>query len=260
MFNGLIEAARYADPLPDRWRGWLSRSRWFTGLRELRRDLLFSRMTAMDVRDNEKMRRMYAYVLRRGSNCVDVGAHSGDFLRLFLDLAPLGRHLAVEPLPEYCGLLRRDFPQVQIEQVALSNKCGTANFTIVEKCAAWSGLRQSDYPWATKTQVIAVHMATLDSLLPPDLKPDLLKIDVEGAELEVFQGSIETLRRHRPYLVFEHFVNAYRSYGMNSSELWRLLADCGYRIFDLDGNRPLSMEAFVDVSDSGERWYFFAHE
>ena len=47
----------------------------------------------------------------------------------------------------------------------------------------------------------------------------------------MFQGAIETLRRHRPYLVFEHFVNAYRWYGMNSAELWRLLTeDCVYRI------------------------------
>ena len=162
MFNTLIQAARYANPLPERWRGWLGRSRWFTGLRELRRDLL-SRMTATDVRDNEKMRRLYAYLLRAGSNCVDVGAHGGDFLRLFIELAPGGRHLAVEPLPEFSSLLRRDFPRVQIEQVALA----TLRHGGVHDRGKMRGMERfkaERLSVGDETRVIPVRVATLDSI------------------------------------------------------------------------------------------------
>src|SRR6266852_4019276 len=40
-------------------------------------------------------------ILKEDSNCVDIGAHSGSILRLMLECAPRGQHLAFEPLPDF---------------------------------------------------------------------------------------------------------------------------------------------------------------
>ena len=103
-------------------------------------------------------------------------------------------------------------------------------------------------------------LTTLDELLPLNYKPDLIKVDVEGAELEVFRGSINTLQKYHPYLVFEHDTGGYNSYDTKPSEIWKLLVlDLGYRIFELEGEGPLSEERFSDLTESGKRWNFIAH-
>ena len=43
---------------------------------------------------------------------------------------------------------------------------------------------------------IEVETVTLDGTLPPDLKVDLLKIDAEGAELEIVEGARDVIGRH----------------------------------------------------------------
>src|SRR5213083_65495 len=51
------------------------------------------------IRDNRRMQSILRKTLRKDSNCIDVGAHVGEWLTQFLALAPRGRHFAFEPLP-----------------------------------------------------------------------------------------------------------------------------------------------------------------
>ena len=230
------------------------------GLREIRRDILFSKRVARAIRDSEKMKLLYAYVLKSDSNCVDIGAHVGDFLSVFEKLAPFGKHIAVEPLPNLVERLEKQFPNIKIHQTALSDKSGFADFIHVKNYEAWSGLRERSYPGNPQKESIKVPLTTLDELLPLNYKPDLIKVDVEGAELEVFRGSINTLQKYHPYLVFEHDTGGYNSYDTKPSEIWKLLVlDLGYRIFELEGEGPLSEERFSDLTESGKRWNFIAH-
>jgi hypothetical protein len=58
-------------------------------------------------------------VLARNGNSVDVGAHCGDILKALVKIAPAGSHWAFEPIPNLAAQLRKRFPGVQVEQVAL---------------------------------------------------------------------------------------------------------------------------------------------
>jgi FkbM family methyltransferase len=236
------------------------RSRFEIGLRELRRDVVFSRLIAQHIRDDERMKAIYAYVIQRDFNCLDIGAHRGEFLRVFQQLAPKGRHIAVEPLPHLAKELRENFPGVDIREVALSDESGTVDFNYVPEWEGWSGLRESKYPTNAVVQKLKVSVTTLDEMLPSDYVPNLIKIDVEGAEIQTFKGAIRTLERHRPFLVFEHFVDAYTSFGAKPEELWDfLVTKLDYRIFSVMGRGPLPREEFARLSNERKCWNYVAH-
>jgi len=208
-------------------------------------------------------------VLERRSNCIDVGCHVGAILDEMLRLAPEGRHFAFEPLPDLYANLARKYAaaaNVQLHEVALSDAPGVATFQHVVSNPGYSGLlkRRYDRPHEDVVE-IRVKLARLDDLLPRDVDVRLVKIDVEGAELQVLRGGLEMLRRCRPFVVFEHGMGAADCYGTRPEMVFDLFADCGLRLslmgdwLDSRGKRTLSRDAFMDEFNAVRNYYFLAH-
>lgn len=148
-------------------------------------------------------------------------------------------------------------------EAALSNRAGEAEFSYVHGSAeGWSGLRFRPLPTGEDAHVeqIQVRLEVLDEILDPDYRPALIKIDVEGAEQQVIEGALETLRRHRPIVIFEHGIGSANVYGTSPPDIYALLCgECSLRIFDLDGSGPYSLEDFERTYHSLERVNFVAH-
>lgn len=213
-----------------------------------------------EARDNLHTELLLAFTLRADANCIDVGAHRGRFLSHCVRHAPLGRHLAFEPLPQLAGGLRDMFPGVDVHELALSDADGEAEFVVVPEDLGYSGLRERQYPADFKTERIRVQIRRLDDLLPAGYRCDFLKVDVEGAELGLFRGALNMLRRDRPTIVFEHGPGAADRYGTSPEALHELLTDeAGLRVYDLDGGGPYAREDFAAVFHSGTRWNWIAH-
>ena len=196
-------------------------------------------------------------VLTPGMNCVDVGAYAGDMLQVMVRCAPRGRHIAWEPLPYMARRLQRRFPNVDVRAAALSDRDGETTFTHVRSRPTYSGIRPRAYPGAETLEVITVKMERLDTALPHGYVPHLIKVDVEGAELQVLRGASETLRGHRPYLFFEHGRGGADYYNTSPYEVYDFLIDeCGLRISDIDRTRAYSREEFAAADDRSD---FLAH-
>jgi FkbM family methyltransferase len=201
------------------------------------------------------------------ANCVDVGCHLGSVLRVMLHVAPQGVHHAFEPLPDLFARLERDFghlPNVQLHELALSDASGSVSFQHVTTHPAYSGFRPRRYPRGAERHEITVRRARLDEVLPRDLPVNFVKIDVEGAELEVLRGAVDTLRRHRPLVVFEHGLGAADFYGTDPGSLHDLLArDCGLQVSRLENwllrGPILGRTAFCERFHRGLDYYFLAH-
>ena len=94
-------------------------------------------------------------------------------------------------------------------------------------------------PAGEEVREITVTTERLDDVLPVGFEPALIKIDVEGAELLVLRGAVDTVARHKPMVIFEHGVGGFERYGAAPGDLHDLLVtDCGLRIFDLAGEGP----------------------
>lgn len=206
-----------------------------------------------------------ARVLRRDSNAIDVGAFQGGMLRHLFRLAPSGRHIAFEPVPENARRLELAFPRAQVHACALGDVQGNATFYEALTHPALSGLqrRAKDLP-NEPVREIQVPVDTLDRRVPSDLSIAFVKVDVEGGELGVFRGGIETLRRSRPVVVFECGLGGADYFGTKPQEIFDLITgEVGLNISLLGDwlarEQPLARDAFVDQFENRRNFYFIAH-
>ena len=215
-----------------------------------------------DYEDNLNMRRLVAFVLREDDNAIDVGANEGGLLQEICRVSPNGQHVAFEPLPHLSDRLRERFPQVEVRSAAASNHFGTSTFAHVRAAEGWSGLKFRPLPGDQEPdlQEITVTLEPIDEVTDPDLGPALVKIDVEGAEQQVIEGAMRTLRTHSPIVLFEHGLGSANEFGTEPDDIWRLLVDeAGMRLFDLDGDGPYGLERFRRTYYEATRVNFVAH-
>jgi FkbM family methyltransferase len=213
--------------------------------------------TRIDRLANEHTWLLLAFTLREDSNCVDVGAHSGEILREMVRCAPRGHHIAYEPLGDFADQLAAEFPGVDVRNAAVSNEAGEMDFHVVVHDPMQSGLKARED--RQHKRVVRIAVETLDGGLPTGYVPDLIKIDVEGAEQGVLEGGLHTIAEHQPVVVFEHGAGLEGQYGTSPGVVYDLLVkEAGLRIFDIDGVGPYSRERFEGMYYE-PIWNFVAH-
>ncbi len=204
-----------------------------------------------------------------GMNCIDVGCHKGEILELLMGQSPDGVHLCFEPIPEMAGSLAEKFsasPNVQIERCALSDSPGRTSFQHVRNAPAYSGMLRREYAVRVPDiEEIEVEVRCLDDWTDAVDHWDFLKIDVEGAELQVLQGAQALIRKHNPLIVFECGLGASDHYGTSPKDVTDLLMDrLGYRVFSLGSfldnpnGEGLNASAFQQLFEANAEYYFVA--
>jgi FkbM family methyltransferase len=188
----------------------------------------------------------------------DVGANVGYHTMLLSRLVGSeGRVVAFEPVPTTAAWLeetlrRNDLTNVTVLRTALGASAGVGRMRIgpaseaglahlVDSAAGY----RSHFTGATR--VIDVPITSIDQLLRAEElpMPTVIKIDVEGAELQVLRGASETLATARPTVVTELWG------GENVREGRRLLESFGYRVVTLRHWRDLVGGSEVEVENVG---------
>jgi FkbM family methyltransferase len=175
----------------------------------------------------EHRQRALAQVLQAGDCFLDVGAHSGFFTLLGSRLVgPKGRVVAFEPLPANLHFLRLHMEANHLENVtlidaAVSDSEGVAFFA--------EGANTHTGELSPKGE-IRVRTVTLDELQTQGHIPaaNVIKIDVEGAEMRVLRGAEQVLKhpKTRAVLLSGHGVEIAR-------ECAELLTRAGYSVSEL---------------------------
>lgn len=199
-----------------------------------------------ELREEIGIRAVLAGALRGECTYVDVGTNRGQILGEAVRVAPQARHIAFEPIPALARELARAFPSVDVRQLAVGAEPGSAEFCHFRALDGWSGLRRSPLISDERgdPEFIAVEVSTLDAELG-ELRPAVIKIDVEGAELDVLEGAHGVLASARPLVIFEHVAVASALYGAEAAAPWDLLSELGYTLFTGSGEGPVTRAVFA---------------
>jgi FkbM family methyltransferase len=167
-----------------------------------------------------------------GMNVWDVGANMGLFT---FPAAALGAHLvSFEPDPFNLELLHSSRAMnpdldVQVVPAAAAKTAGLATFNVSNRGRSTNGLAHVEQSTQTGgvRHTYNVMTVTLDAMLQTMPRPDLIKIDTEGAEIEVIHGADTILREVRPSWIIEIQAS-------NGSEIWNIMSSANYSCFDAE--------------------------
>jgi FkbM family methyltransferase len=140
---------------------------------------------------------------------------------------------AVEAAPGTAELLRRNVAAnprytIHVHELALADVEGELEFTAFEAGSGLSSLVSS-----SSGTVVCVRATTLDTLTASLGRVDLVKLDLEGAELRALQGARRLLSEDRPALMIELEPEHLKRQGGSIGALESLLRAAGYEAFGI---------------------------
>ncbi|HYR22131.1 MAG TPA: FkbM family methyltransferase [Chthoniobacterales bacterium] len=151
-------------------------------------------------------------------NIVDVGANTGQWSGMLLNLVRPEKLIIIEPLPDAFAVLQEKFGnnrRVQLHNVAIGEREGVETLKVTRDTTGASLLQPREEMRAvigsnwTITAEVEVKMTTLDRLLVDLAEVSLLKIDVQGYEKAVLAGAKQTLAKTKFLLVELNFMPQY---------------------------------------------------
>ncbi|MFM8810211.1 MAG: FkbM family methyltransferase [Chthoniobacterales bacterium] len=201
--------------------------------------------------------------VRPGDTVWDVGAHLGLYSRWLVQHLKAGKVCAFEPLPqnlpelEYNLALGKVTDRVRVLNCALSGEDGTAEFqmeNVHSGMGALAATRAAEESWAHGLAPVTQKVTTrsIDSLLAKKDAPvpDVIKLDVEGAEHQVLEGGRNFFSGPSARLLIE-------THGLEvSRDCLRFLFDTGHSVaacvpesWDAGRHMKLTPESLARVQD-----------
>jgi FkbM family methyltransferase len=178
----------------------------------------------------------FRWICRRGSIAFDIGANVGYHALMLAKLVGAeGTCYAFEPNSENCRLIllgaeQNQFANVKLMPIALSDRPGWAYFS--PHIGSNGGFATRGAELSDGSGVVVPVFVLDDLQLPP---PDLIKIDVEGAEYRVLKGAEKSIGRGRPAIISEFSLEMTgRVSGVPGAQYLEWIASLQYDIFLLD--------------------------
>lgn len=188
--------------------------------------------------------------LKPGMTFIDIGANIGQYTLIASDLVGgCGRVHAFEPHPEVFRDLRENVqansfvcPQdselstnIELHQLALSEKEGNAQLFFGHSNNAGANSLRPTVNTSSKT--VEISMKRMDDVLGHLEKIDMIKMDIEGAELLALRGGEGVIKRTKPVIVMELTNDKFTGgFGYTTDDIVAWLNDHGYRIEGLRTN------------------------
>lgn len=180
-----------------------------------------------------------------GKTVYDIGGHIG-FMTLFFarQVGETGRVVTFEPNPQnYQAILDHiqlnDFKNVQVIQIGLGRRQETLQFVVAGASAQGSveASRQKQLLKQKGAKAFQIEIDTLDNQMALNNlpKPDFVKIDVEGLELDVLSGMAQTISQYRPEMHIE-------LHGVQEEVVVKLLLAQGYNVDQIEEGINLTLQ------------------
>jgi FkbM family methyltransferase len=171
----------------------------------------------------------------------DVGAERGRYSTRYLRMFPEARVYAFEPAPVALSVLRgleRDEERLEVVPAAVCDVTGKITFHVgaADVTSSLLEFMDTDTPDHTETQAVTVMGITVDDFCQEnDIDYiDLLKLDVQGAEMLALRGTWQMIRKQKVGAIFTELLYYPRYRGQCwHYEVSKFLNDYGYRLHSL---------------------------
>lgn len=191
--------------------------------------------------------RALAAIVRPGMTVLDVGGNLGLYTLLLARLVgPAGKVITFEPDPDVFALLRQNLDlnhcaNVEAHNLALGRTRSRLRLRRLILNSGDNTLGQGGSGLFRRE--VDVEVVSFDEFRP-GLRPDLVKVDVQGWELDVLRGMERTLAAEpAPQLYLEYWPAGFRRAGYTAPELVTFLRGLGYRLQRVDNGRQLDQPA-----------------
>jgi FkbM family methyltransferase len=183
--------------------------------------------------------------LEPGMIIFDIGANAGLFSISAAKKIGGKGVFAFEPRSATCDLLKRNLvlnrlADVNVVQMALGDSVGEGVLQVNARGKdGLNTLGQATHPDSKVVGQEDVHITTVDVFMKEHNIPrvDVLKVDIEGAELMLFRGARDLLERaDAPIILYEGFGFLTRGFGYHPVEILWFLESCGYSLFVLNSD------------------------
>jgi FkbM family methyltransferase len=197
--------------------------------------------------------------LRPGDIACDIGANKGRFIYWLSSWTKNGRVVAFEPQPDLASGLADvcrtiGLSNVTVEAKAVYSRSGTQELYVPKGHQPGASLHSKAVE-AGEFTTFTAPMVSLDEYFGNDDKIGFLKIDVEGAELEVLRGAERILRERAPLLVFE-CENRHLAPG-SVYDVFSYLGRLGYEGSFICGGKLLPLGEFDAAVHQSQRGSWF---
>lgn len=204
-------------------------------------------ITGGKTHDSElRLARFLIQSLQHGSRFLDIGAHFGYFSLLAGHLVgKQGKVFALEAASGTYEVLQRNissYENIHAYHMAVSHVEEEVTFNefpvLYSEYNSMVIDKHEKERWVKKYPPVAkiVHAITIDSFINKyNFVPDIIKIDVEGAEDKVVSGGINTWQSHNPFIVMEYLEGDEQQY----EQAKNILAQQGYNSYVIEKNGSL---------------------
>lgn len=192
------------------------------------------------------------------STIFDIGANIGWYTLNFAQIPEVNKIFSFEPIPRTYDYLKKHLELNNIQNVSAFN-FGFSD-TIDEKIFYWTekehgSASMENIQERSEINKVKCKVTTLDHFMKDkDIAVDLIKCDVEGAELFVFRGAIETLKKHKPIIFSEMLRKWSEKFDYHPDDIINLLSDIGYHCYGYINNK---IEEINSVTPELETTNFF---
>ena len=227
----------------------------------------------LSLTDRDSLVEMLGQIKRLGvapRTVVDVGAAGGSFTRECAALFPEAHYLLIEPLIEYekaLSELARSLSKAQYVCAAAAARSGEMAINVHPDLLGSSLLREVEIGTGVNGVPRGVRSVAIDHLIGEARAagPFLLKVDVQGAELDVLRGA-EALLREAEYVLLEVSFFQFFEHGPQFVDVVDFMRTQGFTIYDISAlqYRPLDHAlsqadvAFVKETGRFRRHHFYA--
>lgn len=189
-------------------------------------------------------------ICQSGRTFIDVGAHIGSIISSVAHNDPSINIVAIEAVSEKATNLRKKFPFIKVHACAVGDQDGEVSFYINTRQSGYSSLGKPAVEGDSFIREVRVPIKRLDELVAPN-DIDVIKIDVEGAELGVLRGSRKIIETSCPIIMFESAPPGDPDgSGFTKEDLWQFLTELNYTIHIPNrvahNDQGLGREGFVE--------------